>query len=159
MFLHCTLIKTTPYISVIFARPSIFFMRWVYNFPRFSFRRVVGARSKFTNRRRERFDDSSLWMKSIRLWARTRRIGTHIVSIRVSFKCLRASSREIYDGFKRLEGAKVRRCKLWARGERNDGGRKWSRALLCASFVVRENRSAELCPRHYISGELLRRSD
>lgn len=154
-FLHCFNERNAVCLSNFCTPPIFSCVEFIISHARLP----VGARNKFTNRRRDHFDDSSLWMKPRSIYGRGRGGSGHTPSIRVSFKCLQASSCKIYSGIKRFEGAKVRKCKLWARGERNDGGPQWSRALLCASFVVRENRSAEVCPRHYISADLLRPSD
>lgn len=88
---------------------------------------------------------------------RWRRIWMH--SRRSGFR-LNASEQAVARSTVALSDPKVRSCEdanycELAKRE-TTAAAIWSRALLCASFVVRGNRSAEVCPRCYIKGEPLK---
>lgn len=76
----------------------------------------VKVKNTFTN-----YDDEVVsttvayeWSRSVYGCGQGRSEWARIVRSGFRFKCLRACSCKIYDGFKWLEGAKVRRCKLRA---------------------------------------------
>lgn len=140
------------YSLVVSARQSLLTISHV-KFIAFRVLHFVAAKSKFMNRW-GRLDDSSLWMKPICLWARTRRnqrehIHTHTHTyrrFRVSFKCLgeQQSPHSTTAVFKWLEGAKVQITRSRAREtHRNDRGLHYTVHL---SFA--ETDPLEVCPRH-----------
>lgn len=98
------------------------------------------------------------WSRSV--YRRGRGGLERIPSIRISFKCLRASSRKIYSS---CFDSKVRRCEgakmqiVSSQKERETMAAAMIEGFIMR-FICRENRSVEVCPRRYISGEPLRRS-